>query len=153
MTFDSGDASVYHPTLVSFIHTCWNTFSAPEKKGPRLKFPQQTFKTFFVLWNSWDCNKSLHCGAVNYGAQHIESLTVVGFIKESSKQFFPAVPSWDMPCGTLPLALPDLNAMWQAAGSKTCLAWCLAQFATAYTTNNRTVTNGWWRVGKELLIR
>lgn len=78
---------------------------------------------------------------------------LLGFIKESSEQLFPAVQSWDMTCGTCVFALPDLNAMWQAVGSKTGPVLILAQVAlTCMTNNNRSLTDGWWRVGNESII-
>lgn len=80
-----------------------------------------------------------------------QSLTLVGFIKESSKQLLPVVPSWVMPRGMLPFALPDPNGMWQAVGSKTGQAWCLAWVTATYTTqhNNWILTNGWRRVVRD----
>lgn len=126
-----------------------NTFPALDKKQT-LKVPQQfaPFELFFCLVKHVRLQEvsSLCCSM----EPSMFSLTLAGFIKDSGKQLFPAVPSWDMPCGTLPFALPDLNAMWQVVGSKTGPAWCLAQDAMTYTTDrNRILTNGWWKVGKE----
>lgn len=132
VTFNSsGIYSVHHLTLVSYTHTCTNRFSTTDKKNY-----SKTPTTVCSFWTFLSCQMhaglqevSSLCGCKLWSSA-CQSFTLVGFIKESSKQLFPAVPSWDMPCGTLPFAVPDLNAMWQAVGSKTDTAWCLAQVAT-----------------------
>lgn len=120
-------------------------FPLPTKKQTNLKLPQQfvLFELFSLVEHVRLQEVSSLCSSKLWSPA-CQSFTLVGLIKESSKRLFPAVPSWDMPCGTLSFSVPDLNAMWQAVGSKADPAWCLAHVAKTYST--QLITTGSWQM-------
>ena len=98
-----------------------------------------SFELFFfsVLWNTSNYKKSQGRERYDHEARHAAASPWWDSSKRaaSGSSFPPAAPSGDMPCGTLPLAPADLNAMRQPVGSKTGRS---LTSRTSYTTGGTT---------------